>query len=488
MATIKKIKTSEEIENEQQKRQHSDSDPDMIFDQEELDEIKAQHTKFREQQISKKQNNKYWPKFFQIFTNDDKPITTLSPFFLQKAIYGLVGTVKKIQKIFRKEQVPYLLVEVSTHQQSLNIMNVTQLAEVPVVVLEDSKLNSSKGVIRTKELDDMEEEDILEELKPQGVTSVRRMIVQRGGKRIITGTYVLTFGTSELPNRINLGYIIVRVAQFIPNPLRCFKCQKFGHGQSSCRNKQICFRCGHEGHEGKDCTENPQCKNCQGDHMASSKDCPQWKKEKEIVTLKHTKNVSFYEAKVLYSQNNPSIDPTKPSYAKVATKILKSIECQTEITWLTPEPKTYISKPQPATSKSNSISCQTEPIQILDNPTTTNVQSTPSIKSNPSTSKTSTTSEPHIHNSNSTNNSDTSNKTANTTSPDKNSKSNDQKPKQNKLLNKPKKGDDSIKIQNSFDALSEEDMETSENQNNHSGSHRSRSRGKHKVITPISGP
>ena len=117
MASNKKQKTF----TEQQKRHHdSDSEPDMTFSQEEINEVQAQHQKFREDKIKQKLNQKFWPKFFQIYTpnESEKPITALSPFFIQKAIHGLVGTVSSIKKIFRKDQTPYLLVEVVTDQQS----------------------------------------------------------------------------------------------------------------------------------------------------------------------------------------------------------------------------------------------------------------------------------------------------------------------------------------------------------------------------------
>ena len=172
----------------------------MMFNEDEINEIVAQQTKFREKQIEKSLNQKFWPKYFQIFGNTQlgKPITALSPFTIQKALYGQVGTVPSIKKIFRKDKVPYLLVEVANEKQSHNTLKTTQLAEVSVTILEDSKLNESKGVLRTKELDDMEEEDILEELKPQGVTSIHRLVIKRGDQRIATGTYFLTFGKSKI--------------------------------------------------------------------------------------------------------------------------------------------------------------------------------------------------------------------------------------------------------------------------------------------------
>ena len=194
------------------------------------------------------------------------PITKLSPFAIEKAMRGLIGTVQSVKKIFRKDKIPELLVEVLTDAQSRNMFKVTHLANVPVVVLEDSRLNQSKGVIRTKELDDVDEDEILEDLKPQGVASVRRMIIKRGDRKITTGTYVLIFGTPKLPEKLKLGYTVVPVSLYLPNPLWCFKCQKFGHGQLACRGKSVCFRCGDDGHSATDCSADPKCINCKGDH------------------------------------------------------------------------------------------------------------------------------------------------------------------------------------------------------------------------------
>ena len=84
---------------------------------------------------------------------------------------------------------------------------------------------------------------------------------------------------------------------FVPNPLRCLKCQRFGHGHNTCRGCETCFRCGEEGHDGKSCQKDPMCKNCKGDHMSSSKQCPIWKKEKEILKVKTEKKITYPEAK-----------------------------------------------------------------------------------------------------------------------------------------------------------------------------------------------
>ena len=73
------------------------------------------------------------------------------------------------------------------------------------------------------------------------------------------------------------------VSQFIPNPVRCYKCQKFGHTKFNCRKNEVCTKCGQEDHtDSQECKNEVKCINCQGKHASNNKDCPKWKEEKEI--------------------------------------------------------------------------------------------------------------------------------------------------------------------------------------------------------------
>jgi len=51
------------------------------------------------------------------------------------------------------------------------------------------------------------------------------------GNRRNTYTFIVTFRTSSIPKHIKIGYLHVPVELYIPNPLRCFSCQKFGHSK-----------------------------------------------------------------------------------------------------------------------------------------------------------------------------------------------------------------------------------------------------------------
>ena len=81
------------------------------------------------------------------------------------------------------------------------------------------RLNSSKGIIRCRELFDLSEVEIRDELKAQGVVEVHRVTVKKEGKVIPTNTLFLTFNRPDMPKELRVGYLKVKVDLFIPNPL-----------------------------------------------------------------------------------------------------------------------------------------------------------------------------------------------------------------------------------------------------------------------------
>ena len=181
----------------------------------------------------------------------------------------------------------------------------------------------------------MSEVEIRDELKDQGVVGVNRVTLKKERKVIPTNTLFLTFGSPELPKEITVGYLKVKVDLFVPNPMRCFNCNTFGHRCQRCKVAAKCTGCGKDKHEGQ-CEGPKLCSNCNGPHASSAKDCPVWQKEKEIQRVRVEKRVSFPEARQLVEARMPAVVSGGKTYAVAAStkRESRSVQCQTSLTWV----------------------------------------------------------------------------------------------------------------------------------------------------------
>ncbi|GBO00706.1 hypothetical protein AVEN_14114-1 [Araneus ventricosus] len=128
----------------------------------------------------------------------------------------------------------------------------------------------------------------------------------------------LTFFSSHvLAEYVKAGYIRLSVRPYISNPLRCFKCQRFGHSQTSCLGTLTCARCAEVGHESTGCTAKEKCVNCKDDHTSFSLNCLARKLEKEVVATKVKNQISYPEARKIVVSKAPTAGT---SYASVAQK------------------------------------------------------------------------------------------------------------------------------------------------------------------------
>ena len=225
-------------------------------------------------------------------TNKDKPITSLSPFVIEKQIEALIGTVKSVKKLRNQT----LLVETTRKSQTENLLRTKTFLHLPVQVSEHKTLNSSKGIIRDRALKGESDDNIRENLQEQGVIAAKRFKAKKGHDFVDTNTILLTFNSVVPPKTLKIFYRIIPVEMYVPNPLRCFNCQRFGHHENNCPVDigSVCERCGKGGddHHTNQCTNPAKCVNCGKDHLSRSSECEVWKKEKEIMKLKVAKNLT----------------------------------------------------------------------------------------------------------------------------------------------------------------------------------------------------
>ena len=311
--------------------------------------------------------NLVWPRFIVLDSvNPSEPLSKLSPFAVEKAIKGRFGTVKKVTKMRSGS----LLIEASRPTQAKMILDTTVLIDTEVKATPHRSLNTSKGVIRDygRDLFTMSESEIVKEMTDQGVENVSRFILKKDGKEIKTNTYFITFSMSTPPEKLRIGYYFVEVKRYIPNPLRCFQCQEFGHSRKFCKKQLKCWKCGCEGHDGSDChSETLCCVNCKGEHFSSSKSCPVWTLEKEIQRVKTEKSLPYGEPRRLVTASSSSSSaPTSYANAvRVTATPKRSVECQTPDFWMPDNtPLSQLIKKPSVVTKSASTGTERQPSPV----------------------------------------------------------------------------------------------------------------------------
>ena len=273
-------------------------------------------------------SNRQWPRFL-VMERKDGSFEKVSFILVHKTIVSMAGEPKTLKLIAPNKY----LIETTKAIHSDLLMKISKMANFDVQISPHRNLNSSKGVMKSPQLKYSTEEEILDELKIAGVTEVKKIKITREGKMLPTGTHILSFNSSVLPKSVKIASLNIPIEPYIPNPLRCFKCQHFGHHSTKCTKNSICPRCGESGHPEAECTSTVKCSNCNGAHPAYSRKCPRWQMEKQIQIIKYTQNISFPEARKIVQAQTATTQ--QASYASVVgtiktAKKTSSIATQTD--------------------------------------------------------------------------------------------------------------------------------------------------------------
>ena len=109
----------------------------------------------------------------------------------------------------------------------------------------------------------------------------------------------------------------------------------FGHHEDNCLKKPVCGNCGREKHcsDVRNCNETAKCANCNGTHPVSSRDCPSLKKEKEILTIKYRRSITFFEARKIVEEQQSAPGKSYASITKGTGVRCTDAQTQTDVTY-----------------------------------------------------------------------------------------------------------------------------------------------------------
>ncbi|GFT11939.1 uncharacterized protein TNCV_2319571 [Trichonephila clavipes] len=234
-----------------------------------------------------------------------------SPFAIYKALQA-IGEPKSVKKMRSCD----LLVETKSAIQSKSYLSTKHFLDSILTVTPHRSLNFSRGVISEPDLLTTPDAEILDGFSDQGVIQVRRITIKKDATIIRTKHMILTFNNPNLPATVKAGYLNCKIRPYVPNPLRCFKCQRFGHSQTACRGQLTCSRCATVVHPSTDCTLEPKRVNCFQSHPSDSKLCSKWKTEREIQVIKTNRNIPYVEARKLIT---PQLSQSYAQVTKLST-------------------------------------------------------------------------------------------------------------------------------------------------------------------------
>jgi hypothetical protein len=208
-----------------------------------------------------------------------------------------------------KEQV--IAIKTENPEQAKTLLKVTRIGTHKVKVCKDIRKNTIRGVLFDAEnyfqKENMTQEEIEQLLVGEGVISVKKIGKEK------SRSYKVVLDMLEIPDRVKIlgANRSFPISPYIPNPLRCFKCQKYDHSNSTCRAETYtCQRCGGD-HTNKrfkvssnnekiltwECSEKPHCIHCKQSHEAGDADCIRQKQQQEINKTMVKQKLSRYEAR-----------------------------------------------------------------------------------------------------------------------------------------------------------------------------------------------
>ena len=206
-------------------------------------------------------------------------------------------------------------IKTTCKEQSQAYLKLTELGGYKVRVYPHTNLNAIQGtVILPHDIKyTLDEESLLESLqyRYKNVKKIETYKVKNKNhpsKHIQIGK--ISFAGDQLPSKILIMGQNREVRPYVPKPLQCMKCSRYGHSDTKCRNIAVCAYCSSDQHPTKWECGAPLCVNCKAHHHARTKTCPYYIYNTELKLLMLRTGLPVREAKLELKMRG-ILDPAK---------------------------------------------------------------------------------------------------------------------------------------------------------------------------------
>lgn len=159
----------------------------------------------------------------------------INPVKLTKAIKKAVGDVESAKTLRNGN----IIIFCKNEKQQKVAQGIKSMLGQSVSCTVPSKRVWLKGVIYGIPID-VSTNTIKSNIKGVKVTEVKRLKCVRNKEKVDSLSVMLQFDEEKMPERVYIGYVSYAVRAYVPPPIRCFKCQKYGHVAAVCKGKQRC--------------------------------------------------------------------------------------------------------------------------------------------------------------------------------------------------------------------------------------------------------
>ena len=236
-----------------------------------------------------------WSRFLILESESEISNIKLEKLLLQTSASNDMSFRSKDHKIFT--------IKTTNKEQSKAYLNLTELNGHRVKVYPHAKLNSIQGtVVLPQDLEtSINDKTLLESLQFR-YSNVQNLESYKVRNKRFPDRQMqiakISFSGDILPNKILIMGQNREVRPYIPKPLQCSKCSKFGHSELKCRNEAVCAYCSSDQHPTKWQCGTPLCINCKQNHHARSKTCQYYIYNTELKLLMTRTGLSVREAKL----------------------------------------------------------------------------------------------------------------------------------------------------------------------------------------------